>query len=161
MDLYPWLVYVHVAGVLLFMLGHGTSVAVAFKVRGERDPQRIDALLQLSGWSFTLFYVGILILLAAGIWAGFTPGLDGSWWGATWIWVALITFVVTMILMYALGSSYYKRVRTIIEAMLGGSKAVTEAQLAEVLKGPRPWLLAVIGLGSVFFILYLMLFKPF
>jgi uncharacterized membrane protein len=161
MDLYPWLRYIHVAGVLLFMLGHGASVSVAFKVRGERDPRRIDALLQLSGWTFGIFYSGILILLGAGIWAGFTPGIDGSWWGSAWIWTALITFVLTMVAMYAIGSTYYRRVRTIVEAIVNGSEAVSEARLVEVLGGPRPWVLAVIGFGSVFFILYLMMFKPF
>jgi hypothetical protein len=161
MDLYPWLVYVHVAGVLLFTLGHGASVGVAFKVRQERDPQRIHALLQLSTWSLGFFYVGILLLLGAGVWAGFTPGIEGSWWGDAWIWTALATFVLTMFLMYGIASNYYRRLRTIVEAMVGGSEAVSEERLAQVLAGPRPLLLAVIGFGSLFFILYLMLFKPF
>lgn len=159
--IYPWLVYVHVAGVLVFTLGHGVSVGVAFKVRDERDPQRILALLQLSTWSLWLFYVGILLLLGAGIWAGFTPGIPGSWWGSGWIWTALIIFVLTMFAMYALASNYYRRLRTIAEARVAGSQAVTDEQLAEVLRGPRPWILAVIGFGSLLFILYLMLFKPF
>jgi hypothetical protein len=161
MDLYPWIVYLHVAGVLVFTLGHGVSVGVAFKVRGERDPNRILALLQLSTWSLGLFYVGVLLLLGGGVWAGFTPGIDGSWWSSKWIWTALITFVLTMFAMYGLASSYYRRLRTIVEAMVGGSEAVSQERLAEVVSGPRPWLLAVIGLGSLLFILYLMLFKPF
>lgn len=161
MDLYPWIVYVHVAGVLVFMLGHGASVAVAFKVRGERDPQRIQALLQLSTWALGMFYVGVLLLLGAGVWAGFTPGINGSWWGSGWIWTALVIFVLTMFAMYAIASTYYKRVRTIVDAMVGGSEAVSSDRLAQVLSGPRPWLLAVIGFGSILFILYLMLFKPF
>ncbi len=161
MDLYPWIVYLHIAGVLVFMLGHGVSVGVAFKVRSERDPNRIHALLQLSTWSLGLFYVGILLLLGGGIWAGFTPGIDGSWWSSKWIWTALITFVVTMFAMYGLASNYYRRLRTIVEAMVGGSQAVSPEQLAREVSGPRPWLLAFVGLGSILFILYLMLFKPF
>lgn len=161
MDLYPWIVYVHVAGVLVFMLGHGASVAVAFKVRGERDPQRVQVLLQLSTWALGIFYAGILLLLGAGIWAGFTPGIPGSWWGDAWIWTALAVFVLTMFAMYGVASSYYRRVRTIVDAMVAGSEAVSEQRLAQVLSGPRPWMLAVIGFGSIFFILYLMLFKPF
>lgn len=159
--IYPWLVYVHIAGVLVFTLGHGVSVGVAFKVREERDPQRILALLQLSTWSLWLFYIGVLLLLGAGIWAGFTPGIPGSWWGSGWIWTALIIFVLTMFAMYALASNYYGRLRTIAEARVAGSQAVTDEQLAEVLRGPRPWILAIIGFGSLLFILYLMLFKPF
>jgi hypothetical protein len=161
MDLYPWLVYIHIAGVIVFALGHGVSVGVAFKVRNEREPQRILALLQLSTWSLGLFYVGIVLLLGGGIWAGFTPGIDGSWWSSKWIWTALITFVLTMVAMYALASNYYRRLRTIVEAMVSGSQAVSQERLAEVVRGPRPWLLAFVGLGSILFILYLMIFKPF
>jgi hypothetical protein len=159
--MHRWIVYAHVAGVLLFMIGHGASVAVAFKLRGERGATRIQALLDLSGWAFSMFYIGVLILLATGVWAGFTPGLPGSWWGDAWIWLALGTFIATMLAMYGIGATYYRRVRTIVEAMVGGSEAVTEERLAEVLRGPRPWILAVIGGGSILFILYLMLFKPF
>ena len=161
MDMYPWIVYLHVAGVLVFMLGHGVSVGVSFKVRGERDPDRIHALLQLSVWSLGIFYVGVLLLLGGGIWAGFTPGIEGSWWGSGWIWTALATFVLTMFAMYALASNHYRRLRTIVEAMVGGSQAVSHERLAEEVSGPRPWLLAFIGFGSILFILYLMLFKPF
>ena len=161
MDLYPWLRYIHVAGALIFVLGHGASVAMAFKLRGERDPRRIQPMLQLSAWSLGIFYVGVLLLLTGGIWAGFTPGIEGSWWGDTWIWVALGTFVLTLFLMYGIASSYYKRLRTITDAMVDGSEAVSEERLAEVLSGPRPILLALIGFGSLLFILYLMMFKPF
>ena len=161
MDLYPWLRYLHVAGVLIFVLGHGGSVAMAFKLRGERDPRRIQPLLQLSAWAMGIFYVGMLLLLVGGIWAGFTPGIEGSWWSDAWIWVALGTFLLTMFLMYGIATNYYKRLRTITDAMVDGSEAVSEERLAEVLSGPRPILLAVIGFGSLLFILYLMMFKPF
>jgi hypothetical protein len=161
MDLYQWLRYVHIAGALLFVMGHGASVAVAFKVRSERDPGRILALLQLSTWSLWMFYLGVLFLLGAGIWAGFTPGAEGSWWEYGWIWVALGTFVLTMFAMYGVASNYYRRLRTITEAMVGGSEAVSVDRLAEVLSGPRAWILAIVGFGSLLFILYLMLFKPF
>ena len=161
MDLYQWLRYVHIAGALLFVMGHGASVSVAFKVRSERDPARILALLQLSTWSLWMFYLGVLFLLGAGIWAGFTPGVDGSWWEQGWIWVALGTFVLTMFVMYGVASNYYRRLRTITEAMANGSEAVSQDRLAEVLSGPRAWILAIVGFGSLLFILYLMLFKPF
>ncbi len=159
--LYTWIVYLHIAGVLGFMLAHGVSVAVAFRIRRERAPASILALLELSSGSITLFYVSITVLLGAGIAAGFTPGAPGTWWGHGWIWTALVTFVLTMVAMWAVASPYYRRVRTIAEAMAGGSQVVTEERLAAVLGGPRPWILAVVGFGSIAFILYLMMFKPF
>jgi uncharacterized membrane protein len=63
--------------------------------------------------------------------------------------------------MYVVASGYYKRLRTIVGAMAGGSEAVSEQRLADLLEGPRPLVLAVIGFGGLLFILYLMLFKPF
>ena len=48
MDLYPWIVFLHVVGVLLFFIAHGTSMAVGFRLKRERDPARVRALLELT-----------------------------------------------------------------------------------------------------------------
>lgn len=154
---YQYWVFLHIAGVLGFVMSHGVSVAVAFRVRKERDPARMLSLLQLSLSSVTWLYVSILILIGAGVVAGFI----GAWWDEGWIWTALILFVLTMVAMYALASTYYRRLRTIAEAMAGGSQAITEERLAEVVSGPRAWVIAIVGFGSLLVILYLMLFKPF
>lgn len=154
---YQWWVFLHIAGVFTFLVAHGVSVGVAFRLRRERDPRRIMALLDLSSWSISLMYIGILLLLTGGIVAGFV----GDWWGSGWIWVSLGTLIVVIVSMYAVASGYYKRLRLIVGAMADGSQAVSEEQLAGLLEGPRPWILAVIGFGGLLFILYLMLFKPF
>ena len=154
---YQWWVFLHIAGVFAFLVAHGVSVGVAFRLRRERDPRRIMALLDLSSWSISLMYIGILLLLTGGIVAGFV----GDWWGSGWIWVSLGTLIVVIIAMYVVASGYYKRLRLIVGAMADGSQAVSEEQLAGLLEGPRPWILAVIGFGGLLFILYLMLFKPF
>lgn len=154
---YQWWVFLHIAGVFAFLVAHGVSVGVAFRLRRERDPRRIMALLDLSSWSTSLMYIGILLLLTGGIVAGFV----GDWWGSGWIWVSLGTLLVVIVAMYAVASGYYKRLRLIVGAMADGSQAVSEGQLAGLLEGPRPWILAVIGFGGLLFILYLMLFKPF
>jgi Predicted integral membrane protein (DUF2269) len=154
---YQWWVFLHIAGVFAFLVAHGVSVGVAFRLRRERDPRRIMALLDLSSWSISLMYIGILLLLTGGIVAGFV----GDWWGSGWIWVSLGTLIVVIVSMYAMASGYYKRLRLIVGAIADGSQAVSEEQLAGLLEGPRPWILAVIGFGGLLFILYLMLFKPF
>ena len=155
--LYQWMVFLHIAGVFAFLIAHGVSVGVAFRVRGERDPRRILALLELSAWSTSLMYLGLLLLLTGGVIAGFI----GDWWNEAWIWVSLGTLVLVMIAMYAVAAGYYKRLRLIVGAMADGSQAVSDQRLSELLEGPRPWVLAVIGFGGILFILYLMLFKPF
>jgi hypothetical protein len=155
--LYSWMVFLHIAGVFAFLVAHGVSVGVAFRLRDERDPRRIMALLDLSSWSISLMYIGITLLLGGGVTAGFL----GDWWGQGWIWVSLGSLILIMIAMYVLASGYYKRLRTIAGAMADGSQAVSGERLAELLAGPRAVVLAVIGFGGLLFILYLMLFKPF
>jgi hypothetical protein len=155
--LYQWMVFLHIAGVFAFLVAHGISVGVAFRLRREREPTRIMALLDLSSWSISLMYIGLLLLLGGGVTAGFL----GDWWGDGWIWVSLGTLVAVMVAMYVVATGYYKRLRTIVGAMAGGSEAVSVQRLADLLEGPRPLVLAVIGFGGLLFILYLMLFKPF
>lgn len=154
---YTWWVYLHVAGALVFVAAHGVSMGVALRLRGERDPRRIMALLDISSTSISGLYVGLVLLLTGGIVAGFV----GNWWDQGWIWVALGTLVALMVFMYVAASPYYKRLRTIVGAMTEGSQAVTEDRLAELVAGPRAVVLAVVGLLGLLFILYLMFFKPF
>ena len=58
------------------MLAHGASVNMLFRLRRERDSQQIRALLDLSTSSLSFLYFSLLLLLAAGIVAGFM----GNWW---------------------------------------------------------------------------------
>ena len=132
-------------------------MATAFRLRRERDPGRIMAFLELSSSTMTLMYVSLLLLLTGGIVAGFM----GQWWEQGWIWVSLGTLVAIILAMFALATTYYRRLRRIVGAMAGGAQAVSSDRLGELLAGPRPWILAVVGFGGILFILYLMMFKPF
>jgi uncharacterized membrane protein len=154
---YRWWVFLHIAGVFGFLIAHGVSVGVAFRLRREREPKRIMALLDLSNSSITLLYWSLLLLIGGGVVAGFV----GDWWGDGWIWVSLGILLLTIGAMYAVATTYYRRLRTVIGAMADGSQAISEERLGEVLAGPRAWVLAAIGFGAILFILYLMLFKPF
>jgi hypothetical protein len=73
--MYPWVVFLHIAGVFGFLLSHGASVAVLFRIRRERDREKIRTLLEVSGASMVAFYAPIVVLLAAGVIAGFL----GNW----------------------------------------------------------------------------------
>jgi hypothetical protein len=66
-----------------------------------------------------------------------------------------------MVAMYGLATRYYRRLRVIVGAMASGAEAISGERLAELLVGPRPWILAVVGFGGLLFLLYLMIFKPF
>src|SRR6476620_211208 len=100
--MYGYIVFLHIAGVFLFLLGHGGSANVAFQLRRERNPDRIRALLDLSVWSYIGTYAGLLLLLLTGIIAGFM----GSYWGRGWIWAAIVLFVVLFAFMGVFGSQY-------------------------------------------------------
>jgi uncharacterized membrane protein len=150
-------VFLHILGVFGFLLGHGASVSVAFRLRRERDPGRINALLELSGTSLTLFFFGLLVLVVAGVVAGFL----GKWWSDGWIWTALAILVATSAAMSILARPYYKRVRLVAEALASGSEAVTEDQFVSILRSPLPLVIAGLGFAALLVILWLMMFKPF
>ena len=51
MDLAPyhlWIVWIHVVGVFLFLIGHGVSAVVAVADAPERDPAAVRTLLDFS-----------------------------------------------------------------------------------------------------------------
>lgn len=156
--MYELFKFIHIVGAFGFVLAHGVSAAMALRLRHERNPDRIRVLLQVSSSSLGIFYVSILVLLVGGIVLGFDLNLWGS---VGWIWVALGTFVATMIVMWVVASPYYKKVRTVMQIQESGSSAVGEEEIEQILRSNRPMAIVWIGVVSLVFILYLMVFKPF
>ncbi len=146
----------HVAGVFGFLVAHGVSVMVTFRLRRERDPAKVNDLLQLSGSSIRAFYWSLGVLLVGGVVAGF----EGHWWGKAWIWVAIALLVLTSLAMYGMARPFYRRVGVVARAVAGGSHAVSEDQLVSILRSRRPLSIAGIGFAGLAAILYLMMFKP-
>lgn len=154
-EFYPHFMLVHIVGVLAFSLAHGVSAGVALRLRKERDPARIDVLLQLSSVAIRWMYVGLVVLLAGGIVTGFIVNA----WNRTWIWVSIGTLVLLIALMYAIATPYYQRVRKVLSMRMGSESAGED--IASVMSSSRPIVLALIGYAGLFFIAYLMVFKPF
>jgi uncharacterized membrane protein len=167
MDLTPyvdWIVFLHVLGAFMFVAGHGVSMFVVFQVRRESDRGRLAALLDLSGWSLGLASVGLLILFVSGIVAGIV--LDS--WGRTWLWLALVLFIVIGILMTPVGGTYLRNLRLAVGQPPRGWKPgdpppvpATDAQLVAMQATGKPVLLLALGAGGFVIILWLMMFKPF
>jgi plastocyanin len=151
-----WVVFVHVAGVFGFLMAHGVSAYVTLRLPRERDPARVSQLLELSASSVGFMWNSIGLLVIAGIVAGFT----GHFWGQAWIWVAIAVLVLVMVAMYAMGTSWATRLRTISAAMNEGTEAVSRQQYDEVLASKRPQALAAIGFVGLLLLLWLMIFKP-
>ena len=164
--MYQWIVFAHILGIFGFLLAHGTAAAVAFVLRRQREVERVRVLLDLSRGVTMVANVSLLVLLAAGITAGFM----GNWWGQGWIWTALGLFILISVTMILLGSRPFKRLRQFVDAgNPSRSEAVShssldtsaEKQLAVLLAATHPWLLTVSGGGGLALIFWLMMFKPF
>jgi hypothetical protein len=161
----PWLIFLHVVGAFLFVVAHGVSAFVAFRVRGERDPARVAALLDLSGGALALAFGGLLVLLVAGIVTGIVKGSFGQ----GWIWLSIILLVGIGLVMTPLGTKYYGQVRALVAPPSSGSDPgvgvgqvpVDAAELTRLLDTRRPEALAVVGGGGFLVILWLMMFRPF
>ena len=164
MDLYPWIVFVHVAAAFLFVMGHGASMWASDQIRHERDAVRITTLLELSGRSLGLVYGALLALLIAGI----AAGIMGGHFSRGWIWASIGVLVTIIVLMYALASSYYRRVREAVgmRTMQTPKDApdptpVSAEELAALVDTHRPDVIGLVGIIGLLILLWLMLFKPF
>jgi hypothetical protein len=161
--MYQIVVLLHVLGAFAFVLAHGVSMIVSFRLRGERDRIRQATLLELSGLGVGLMYIGLGVLLVAGILAGFM----GGHWGRLWIWTALAILAVIIIVMYVVASPFYGRMRA--AAGVPGSEQMaaklqppaTPADLEALAASNRPLVLAIVGGVGLTIIVWLMLFKPF
>lgn len=167
MDLYPWIVFIHAASVLLFFIAHGTSMAVGFRLKRERDPERVRMLLDLSSWSLG---VTPSIAFLVGVIAGIAAGIMHGWFGQAWIWISLALLVAVSGAMTPLVAARLNAIRT-----AAGTQAINPfsrkppapppdqdpRELDRLLDAWNPAPSAIMGLGGFLVILWLMFFKPF
>ena len=111
-----------------------------------------------------IMYIGLVLLLVGGIAAGFS----GAFWGQLWLWAAIGVLLVIAVAMYAMGTTFYMRLRTGlgIPAADGKVRESKEAPLSQVqvdamLDSSRPYVLALIGGIGLAIIVWLMVAKPF
>ncbi len=164
MPVYQWIVFLHVTSVFGFLLAHGESLAVALRLRRERDPLAVRALLGLSSVTRRLMFGSLALLLAAGTLAG----TMGGWWSEGWIWAALALLVAIAVVVMVYGASHYRRLRAVVEAAVkkgeqssAQSADVESAELRSLLASPRPLVVSGAAAVGLVAILWLMLFKPF
>jgi uncharacterized membrane protein len=165
MTLYAAIVFIHAATMLLFFIAHGASMAVAFRLKHERDPAAARALLDLSKWAMG-WPSGIIVII--GVASGIAVGIMGGWFGQIWIWASLVLFVAVAGVMTPMGSSRLRPIRaaagTVPFVPMGRPAPAPEpnpAELARLLDEWNPVPLALVGLAAFLVILWLMLFKPF
>jgi hypothetical protein len=161
---YPWIVFVHVVAAFGFVLAHGVSVLAAFRLRAEREPGRIAAILDLSSYSITGVYITLLATAVSGVVLGFM----GAYWGTLWIWISIGLLVVVMALMFVIATPYYASLRRAVGQKAYGDAKDTppppvagESEIAALVTSTRPFLLAMIGGVGLLAIIWLMMFRPF
>jgi hypothetical protein len=167
-DLHTWIVFIHVAGVIVFLIAHGVSVGVVLRLRIERDPAAVRTLVELSRGSIMAMSLGALIWLVAGIVAGFTGKGGAGWWttGSYWIWTSLVLAIVIIGLMTPMGRIYLNRIRAAVgvdlkTGVVAPGFQVDPVALETAVRSGNPTLLAAIGVGGLLILLWLMVFKPF
>jgi len=165
MDWYPWIVTLHVLGAFLFVLGHGASAFAALRLRRERDPARIGAMLEVSTASYVAMGTGWVVLLGAGIVATFMADL----WGEVWIWASLVIFIVLTGYMTPRAAGWAREVRHAIgvKAPFADKKDAPDPtpaspeELDRILRSPRMFEVTAVGGIGLTAIIVLMVLKPF
>jgi len=154
---YEWIKFFHVLSAIVFVAAHGAAIFMVFAIRRSQDRTRLLAVLDFSGRTTIAMYVGLLSIVATGLWMGFVRTFLFE---RRWYWLSLIVLVVVTVLMVLIAKPYTERLRAATEMRPSGVPRTSDAELAEMVRSRRVDAIALIGIVGLVFILYLMLLKP-
>jgi uncharacterized membrane protein len=164
MTLYDVLVVVHVVSIIAFVGAHAVSATAMFQVRSEPDPGRLAAILGRSTRSLSIALLAVIVSLIAGI----VLGVMGSHFGRFWIWASLILLVGVGAAMTPMAAIPMGNVRRALGIQVGKLKEGEapaapqgDAAVAAARAALRPEIVAILGVGAVVVITWLMFSKPF
>jgi uncharacterized membrane protein len=164
MTWYPWIVLLHVIGAFVFVGSHGVAIFMTVRLSRERDRSRIAALLDLSAASMAALYVGLVLLLVGGIWAG----IVGDWFRFGWIWLALGILVAVTVVMYLVATPFFRTLRAAVGARAENGEPtapqgtpLSDTEVAALSARTPVNALAGVGFAGLLIILWLMVVKPF
>jgi predicted integral membrane protein DUF2269 len=156
-EFYPWFVFAHLAGLVLFAISHGASAFMAFRLRSAPDTATVRALLSMGQLSIGPMYVGLLLLIIGGLGAAFA----GELWGEPWIIASVVVFIAVLAVMWAVASPYYMRIRkSLEESPADGAPGIDWDDLRSQLDSRRPEILASSGTIGLLVLVWLMVLKP-
>ncbi len=162
--LIPWLVFLHTLSALLFFLAHGTSVAMAFQIRKEKEFARIGAMLDLSMTTMGVMFFSFLALGLTGLVMPFILQI----WNKGWVHTSIILMILVFVRMVMMNDKRYKHLRRMIGQpyMIRGKTFPAEAPASQSeveahIKTLRVEELVVVGIVIPVIVLWLMVFKPF
>jgi len=159
-----WLIFLHVLAALTFFLAHGTSAAMAFKIRKETDFARIGAMLDLSWSTMILMGISFVVMGLIGIILPFLIHI----WNRGYIWASIVLMLFVFIYMGIFNETHYKQLRRLVGLPYRkGSKELPDEppsspeEVSTLLKKTSVTGLVVVGYVIPAFVLWLMIFKPF
>lgn len=159
-----WLTYLHILAALTFFLSHGTSVAMAFKIRKETNIDRIKAMLDLSGSTVMALFISFLVMGLSGLALPFIY----DFWGTGWVWTSIALTLFIFIWMWFFNERTYIHLRKLVGLpyMVGNKRfpaglPASHESIQTHIQSINVHLLATVGYGVPAVILWLMTFKPF
>jgi hypothetical protein len=162
--MYRWILFLHILSAFIFMIAHGASANITFKLRQQTSREGIAALLDLSSAHIPPMYVALLTMLLTGIVLGFL----GRWWRQGWIWASLGLLVAEFFAMWYMASVPLSQVRKAVGLPyfenMKPQPAVAPAPADEIaarVAALKPLPVAFVGFGGLGLIVWLMMFKPF
>jgi hypothetical protein len=161
MQIYPWLVVIHILAAFAFAMAHGVSAFTLYRVKAERDHERLAAVLDLSSRALGIATISLLVVLVAGIWAG----IDQGYFGKGWIWASIVVLVVVGGAMTPLAGIPMNKVRRALGTPIRGDKEppapLADGEVAALQASLQPHLVSAIGLVGLAVLVALMSLKPF
>ncbi len=142
----------HLVGAFGFVAAHGATAAVALKLRRERAPERIRALLDLSRSTRGFMYLSLVVLLIGGIANGFVLHV----WDRGWIWAAIVLLALLIAVAFPLALPYYVSIRRTVS-----EREPAAERLEALLSSQRPLVILWVETLGIVLIVWLMVFKPF
>ena len=163
-SLIRWLIFLHILSALTLYMAHGTSAAMAFKIRKETDFARIRAMLDLSWSTMIIMGVSFLIMGLTGLILPFLIHI----WNKGYIWVSIVLMLFVFIYMAMFNETSYKQLRRLVGLpyMKGNKELPAESpfspeEVAAVLNKTHITGLVIAGYVVPAIVLWLMVFKPF
>ena len=153
--MYPWLVFVHLLGLIVFVAMHGVAMFVAFRIGRSATRPSSSCCSRCPHVPIRRCISDCCCSASVGSARRDTAGLLV----APWIVASYIVLIVVFIAMYALGAGFYYPLREELDGKEGAPPLEGDALVAR-LQNRRPEALAVFGFGGLALLTWLMVFKP-
>jgi hypothetical protein len=154
---FNWWKLLHLVGIFSFLICHGVSIFVLYRIRNvQLDRVKIAELISFSGQTTMPMYVSLLVLIVGGVGAGLTIEAFSK----LWLWASIAILLITVGLMAAVASPYFKQITAACEVRPSGVPRKADEELDALLHSRTASLITAIGSAGLAVILYLMIFKP-